>query len=100
MAKAPEAKLEMLNTDMKEDMLQELGALVEEEFAHKKSARESKAEYQTLIAKSIKTAMEKKYGCTWHCAIGKNFGADIRYESSHIAYMKRGDDFILLWKAG
>ena len=100
MQKESEGKLGIISTDMMEEMLQEVKNAVESAGFQKKFEREMKSEYQTMIAKKVKTQIEKKYGPTWHCIVGKGFGADLRYESFHIAYMKRGQDYILLWKAG
>ena len=92
--------MEVMNTDMTEEMLQEVKNVVEGTQVPKRDQRDMKGEYQTTVAKKVKMEMEKKYGPTWHCIVGKNFGADLKYELYHIAYMKRGQDFILLWKAG
>jgi len=95
-----ESRLDIINTDMPEEMLQEVKNAVESIYMPKKDPRDMKGEYQTIIAKRVKVEMEKKYGPTWHCVVGKNFGADLKYESQNLAYMKRGQDYILLWKAG
>ena len=100
MYKEGESRLDIINTDMMEEMLQEVKNAVESIYVPKKDQRDMKGEYQTIIAKKVKVEMEKKYGPTWHCIVGKNFGADVKYESFHLAYMKRGQDYILLWKAG
>ncbi len=100
MYKEAEGELDIISTDMMEEMLQEVKSIVKSFYVPRKEQREIKSEYQTFIAKKVKIEMEKKYGPTWHCVVGKNFGADMRYESFHVAYMKRGQDYILLWKAG
>ncbi|TGZ66879.1 hypothetical protein CRM22_005105 [Opisthorchis felineus] len=35
---------------------------------------------QKKIAEEVKKAMDKKYGPTWHCVVGKNYGSsgDVR----------------------
>ncbi len=100
MYKEGEVRLEVISTDMQEEMLQEVKNTLESHFVPKKDPRDTKGEYQTTISKRVKIDMEKKYGPTWHCVIGKNFGADLKHEAFHLAYMRRGQDFILLWKAG
>eukprot|EP00826_Nyctotherus_ovalis_P029363 TRINITY_DN2318_c0_g1_i6.p1 TRINITY_DN2318_c0_g1~~TRINITY_DN2318_c0_g1_i6.p1 ORF type:complete len:101 (-),score=37.91 TRINITY_DN2318_c0_g1_i6:152-454(-) len=100
MYKEGEPHLDIMSSDMLEEMLQEAKNAVESVCAPSKGQRGTKGDYQTTIAKNVKVEMEKKYGGTWHCIVGKNFGADIKHEAFNLAYMKRGQDFILLWKAG
>ena len=35
-------------------------------------------------AQLIKTTMDKKFGASWHCAIGEGFGFDITYQCGDV----------------
>jgi dynein light chain LC8-type len=48
------------------------------------------------IALQIKREFDKKHNPTWHCVVGRNFGALVVHESKHYIYFYLG---LLLWKA-
>lgn len=50
------------------------------------------------IASYIKKEFDKRYFPTWQCIVGRNFGADVAYESKHFTFFYVGQMSILLWK--
>ncbi|KAI7862528.1 dynein light chain 1, cytoplasmic [Spinellus fusiger] len=51
------------------------------------------------IAAHIKREFDKKYGPTWHCVVGRNFGSFVTHESKHFIYFYYGPIAILLFKS-
>ncbi|RIA84034.1 dynein light chain type 1-domain-containing protein [Glomus cerebriforme] len=52
------------------------------------------------IAAHIKREFDKRYGTTWHCIVGKNFGSYVTHETKHFIYFYIGPIAILLFKSG
>ncbi|VDD78684.1 unnamed protein product [Mesocestoides corti] len=52
------------------------------------------------IAAAIKKKFDSKYGPTWHCIVGRNFGSYVTHESKHFIYFYMGQVAILLFKSG
>ncbi len=52
------------------------------------------------IATFIKREFDKKYGQTWHCIVGHNFGSCVSRENEHFIYFSSGRMAILLYKTG
>ncbi|CBY08521.1 unnamed protein product [Oikopleura dioica] len=52
------------------------------------------------IAALIKKEADKKYGPTWHCIVGRNFGSYVTHESKHFLYFYINTFAVLLFKAG
>ncbi|VEU22957.1 DEKNAAC104279 [Brettanomyces naardenensis] len=50
------------------------------------------------IAASIKKSMDKAYGPTWHCIVGKNFGSFVSHESGNFIYFYVDNLAFLLFK--
>ena len=48
----------------------------------------------------IKKEFDKKYGPTWHCIVGRNFGSYVTHETKHFIYLYMGQVAILLFKSG
>ncbi|RYG51950.1 hypothetical protein EON67_02305 [archaeon] len=48
----------------------------------------------------IKKEFDKKYGPTWHCIVGRNFGSYVTHESKHFIYFYLGQIAVLLFKSG
>ena len=38
------------------------------------------------IAAYIKKEMDKRFGPTWHCVVGRNFGSYVTHETRHFLY--------------
>lgn len=34
----------------------------------------------------IKKELDKRYGPTWHCVVGRNFGSYVTHETKHFIY--------------
>lgn len=49
-------------------------------------------------AEYIKNLFDKKYGPTWHCIIGKDFGSYVTYQSQHMIQFTMDGYTILLYK--
>ncbi|GAA0149001.1 microtubule or microtubule-binding cytoskeletal protein [Lithospermum erythrorhizon] len=52
------------------------------------------------VAEDIKKQFDKKYGPTWHCIVGKNFGSYVTHETNHFVYFYLDSKAILLFKSG
>ncbi|XP_058076907.1 uncharacterized protein LOC131225397 [Magnolia sinica] len=52
------------------------------------------------IAEYIKKEFDKKYGATWHCIVGRNFGSYVTHETNHFVYFYLDQKAILLFKSG
>ncbi|KAK2079512.1 Dynein light chain Tctex-type [Prototheca wickerhamii] len=52
------------------------------------------------MAAYIKKNFDAKYGPTWHCIVGRNFGSYVTHESKHFIYFYLGPQAILLFKSG
>jgi dynein light chain 4 len=49
-------------------------------------------------AQMIKTAMDKKFGAAWHCAIGEGFGFDVTFQAKNMIYVYYGYVGVLAFK--
>ena len=49
-------------------------------------------------AQLIKTTMDKKFGSSWHVAIGEGFGFDITYQAKNMIYVYYGAIGVLCYK--
>ncbi|QSL66618.1 hypothetical protein MERGE_001000 [Pneumocystis wakefieldiae] len=52
------------------------------------------------IAAYIKNEFDKKFGTTWHCIVGRNFGSYVTHETKHFIYFYLGQIAFLLFKSG
>ena len=50
------------------------------------------------IAHSIKTEFDNKFGSTWHCIVGKDFGSFVTHQSNHFIYFYLEGLAFLLFK--
>lgn len=50
------------------------------------------------IAQFIKTEFDSKYGSTWHCIVGKDFGSFVTHQSNHFIYFYLEGYAFLLFK--
>lgn len=63
------------------------------------TACEKYAQNYELAAKTIKEAMDKKFGTFWHACVGEGFGFEVSYETKNILYLFFGGNIaIILWK--
>ena len=47
----------------------------------------------------VKEAMDKKFGASWHVAVGEGYGFEITHEVKNILYMFfGGTTAIIMWK--
>ncbi|XP_042036991.1 dynein light chain LC6, flagellar outer arm-like isoform X2 [Salvia splendens] len=88
----PSKKVIIKSADMKEDIQKEaidiaIGAF--EKFSVEKD-----------VAEHIKKTFDKKYGPTWHCIVGKNFGSYVTHETHHFVYFYLDTKAVLLFKSG
>ncbi|XP_057772370.1 uncharacterized protein LOC130991931 [Salvia miltiorrhiza] len=88
----PSKKVIIKSADMKEDVQKEavdiaIGAF--EKFSVEKD-----------VAEHIKKMFDKKYGPTWHCIVGKNFGSYVTHETNHFVYFYLDSKAVLLFKSG
>jgi hypothetical protein len=47
----------------------------------------------------IKKEFDKKYGPTWHCVVGRNFGSYVTHETKNFIYFYLGQVAVLLFSA-
>ncbi|KAI5809465.1 dynein light chain type 1-domain-containing protein [Pyronema omphalodes] len=85
-----ELKTTVKSVDMAEDM-----AAAAQEVA-KKAMKENNVEKD--IAQMIKKEFDAKYGNTWHCIVGRNFGSFVTHETKHFIYFYVGNLAVLLYK--
>ena len=52
------------------------------------------------IAAVIKKEFDKVFSPTWHCVVGRSFGAYVTYEAKHFIYFYVGQVAVQLWKCG
>ncbi|XP_047312219.1 dynein light chain 1, cytoplasmic-like [Impatiens glandulifera] len=52
------------------------------------------------VAEQIKKDFDRRYGPTWHCIVGKNFGSYVTHETNHFVYFYLDSKAILLFKSG
>lgn len=52
------------------------------------------------VAEQIKKEFDVKYGPTWHCIVGKNFGSYVTHETNHFVYFYLESKAVLLFKSG
>ncbi|KAG9139384.1 hypothetical protein Leryth_017301 [Lithospermum erythrorhizon] len=52
------------------------------------------------VAEDIKKQFDKKFGPTWHCIVGKNFGSYVTHETNHFVYFYLDSKAVLLFKSG
>ncbi|KAA0195864.1 Adenosinetriphosphatase [Fasciolopsis buskii] len=87
-----ERKAIVKNADMNEDMQQDVV-----EFAVEALERYT---VEKDIAAHIKKESDKRFGPTWHCVCGRNFGSYVTHESKHFIYFYIGQVAIMLFKSG
>uniref|UniRef100_A0A060T294 Dynein light chain n=1 Tax=Blastobotrys adeninivorans TaxID=409370 RepID=A0A060T294_BLAAD len=50
------------------------------------------------IAAMIKKDLDQRFGVTWHCIVGQNFGSFVTHETKHFIYFYVGNLAILAYK--
>ncbi|CAD5213187.1 unnamed protein product [Bursaphelenchus okinawaensis] len=51
-----------------------------------------------LLAKELKQAFDRRYGVTWHCAVGNSFGSSIAHENNQFIFFHVDAMAIMLFK--
>ncbi|VDQ04738.1 unnamed protein product [Trichobilharzia regenti] len=80
------------STDMHEEMQQyavDLAAQVMDKYVIEKD-----------FATYVKKEFDKKYGPTWQCIVGKNFGSYVTHETNYFIYFYLHNVAFLLFKSG
>ncbi|CAI9118851.1 OLC1v1020478C1 [Oldenlandia corymbosa var. corymbosa] len=85
-------KVIIKNADMKEDMQKEAVDIAIGAF--------EKNNVEKDVAEHIKKEFDKRYGPTWHCIVGKNFGSYVTHETNHFVYFYLDSKAVLLFKSG
>ncbi|THD27377.1 Dynein light chain [Fasciola gigantica] len=80
------------NADMSDEMQQEAADCSGEAL--------DKFTVEKDIAAYIKKEFDRKYGPTWHCVVGRQFGSYVTHETRHFIYFHIGNVAILLYKSG
>ncbi|XP_004487830.1 uncharacterized protein [Cicer arietinum] len=53
-----------------------------------------------VTAEEIKIEFDNRYGPTWHCIVGRNFGSHVPHEVKHYIHFFFKDKAVLLYKFG
>ncbi|XP_052206494.1 uncharacterized protein LOC127810923 [Diospyros lotus] len=80
------------SADMKDDMQKEAVDIAIAAF--------EKCSVEKDVAEHIKKEFDTKYGPTWHCIVGKNFGSYVTHETNHFVYFYLDSKAVLLFKSG
>ncbi|KAI9593560.1 dynein light chain in complex with an in vitro evolved peptide dimerized By leucine zipper [Syncephalis fuscata] len=91
-AEAADNKAVIKNVDMSDDM-QKVAIKIAQQALDSFTVEKD-------IAASIKREFDKKYGTTWHCVVGRNFGSYVTHETKHFIYFYLGQMAVLLFKSG
>lgn len=78
-------------TDMNDEMVKEVYERTMDFLEMYTSHRE--------VAQNLKNVFETKYNPTWHCIIGRLFGAHVTYEAKNYIYFYIGQVAVLLYKS-
>ncbi|CAH8448767.1 unnamed protein product [Dicrocoelium dendriticum] len=87
-----ERKAIVKNADMPEEVQQKVVDTCQEAM--------EKYTLEKDIATHVKKFMDEKYGPTWHCVVGKQFGSYVTHESNNFIYFYLDQSAILLFKSG
>ena len=49
------------------------------------------------VATSVKKAFDEKYGGTWHCVVGRNFGCSVTHETKYLLFFQMEETYILMF---
>lgn len=60
------------------------------------TACEKYAQNYELAAKTVKEAMDKKFGSFWHVVVGEGFGFEVSYETKNILYLFFGGNLVII----
>ncbi|KAL2530530.1 Dynein light chain type 1 family protein [Forsythia ovata] len=85
-------KVVIKSADMKEDLQKEAVDIAIAAF--------EKCSVEKEVAEHIKKMFDNKYGPTWHCIVGKNFGSYVTHETNHFVYFYLDSKAVLLFKSG
>ncbi|KAK6161091.1 hypothetical protein DH2020_004472 [Rehmannia glutinosa] len=88
----PGKKVVIKSADMKEDVQKEAIDIAVAAFENYNVEKD--------VAEHIKKMFDKKYGPTWHCIVGKNFGSYVTHETNHFVYFYLDSKAVLLFKSG
>lgn len=80
------------NKDMSDDMAEDALALSKEAVA--------KYAMEKDIAKHLKSTFDTRYGPTWQCIVGRNYGSYVTHETQNFIYFYIDKLAILLYKMG
>jgi len=59
----------------------------------------TKAYTEQEVASFIKNEFESKYGPTWNCFVGRNFGSFVTHEQNNYIYFYIGQMGIMMFKS-
>lgn len=94
------------STDMSEEM-QAAVFQVADEALSKYKVEKVKNKYQSFlhyyyefqdVAVFIKEQFDQKYGTSWHCVVGRNFGSFVSHETNCFIYFYLNNVAIMLFK--
>jgi len=92
----------MSNSEMRKDIMRSADMTAEmqkEAVAVAVKALESPG-LEKGCATAIKAVFDQKYGSSWHCIVGTNFGSHVTHETKNYCYFTLGQVAVLLWKTG
>ena len=92
MAATDSNKVSIKNYDMSEEMQAAATQLAQEAIV--------RFQVEKDIAGYIKKEFDRRFGPTWHCVVGRNFGSYVTHETKHFIYFYVGQVAVLLFKSG
>ncbi|CAN6616368.1 dynein light chain 1, cytoplasmic [Trichomonascus vanleenenianus] len=90
MSSAREYKPTIKSVDMAEDMQSAVIEIAQSAL--------DKFSVEKDVAAMIKKELDAKFGLTWHCIVGKNFGSYVTHETKHFIYFYIGPLAFLAYK--
>mmetsp|Transcript_9397 Transcript_9397/g.18056 ORF Transcript_9397/g.18056 Transcript_9397/m.18056 type:complete len:92 (-) Transcript_9397:1337-1612(-) len=78
-------------TDMSDEILQDAIEVAVQAF--------EKATVLRDIAASIKKDFDRRYGPSWHCIVGQNFGSFVTHQAQHFVYFFIDETAVLLFRS-
>lgn len=80
------------NVDMSEEMQQDAISVATQAL--------NRFNVEKDVAAFIKKEFDKTHNPTWHCVVGRSFGAFVTHETKHFIYFYIGQVAVQLWKCG
>jgi dynein light chain LC8-type len=98
-----EKSVKIMCTDMKPEMIGDALSMAAERIILLDAYDEENADMEkgtnSLIAKHVKQSFDLKYGPTWHCIVGENFGSFLTHEDASYILFTIDNYWVLLFRS-